>query len=116
MLRITSGALVTSTARPVVLRVTKARAAVGVRVTPKRVTTSRRAKVAITVRAKGVNARGTALVKVGTRSFAVRVNANGKGSVRLPRLSRGTKKVTVRYLGNANLTSAKKVVRIQVRR
>ena len=100
---------------PVVLRVTKARARVGVTVTPKRVTTSRRAKVAITVRAKGVNARGTALVKVGTRSFAVRVNAKGKGSVRLPRLSRGTKKVTVTYLGNANLTSAKKVVRIKVR-
>ncbi|MGH1564682.1 M14 family zinc carboxypeptidase [Mumia sp. DW29H23] len=111
-----SGGVGAVTSAPVVLKVTKAKASVAVKVTPKKVTTKKRAKVAITVTAKGVNANGTALVKVGSRTFAVKVNANGKASVKLPRLSKGTKKVTVTYLGNDNVLSVKKVVTIKVRR
>ncbi|WP_262852876.1 M14 family zinc carboxypeptidase [Mumia quercus] len=111
-----SGPVGGASSPPVVLRVTKAKPSLAVKVTPKRVTTTTRPKVAITVKARGVNARGTALVKVGKRSYVVKVNAKGKATVRIARLARGPKKVTVTYLGNDDLTRAKKVVTIRVRR
>ncbi|MFC6150648.1 MULTISPECIES: M14 family zinc carboxypeptidase [Mumia] len=111
-----SGDVGGASSAPVVLRVTKAKTALSVKVTPKTVTTRKRAKVALTVKVPGVKANGTALVKVGKQTFAVRVNASGKGSVTLPRLTRGAKKVTVSYLGNDDVASAKKVVTIRVRR
>ncbi|MFD1827588.1 M14 family zinc carboxypeptidase [Mumia zhuanghuii] len=111
-----SAELAASTSPPVALKVTKATAALSVAVSPQHVTTRTRARLALRVEPKGVNATGAAVVTVGRRSYAVQINAEGKGAITLPRLSQGTRRVTVTYLGNANLTSAKKVVTIKVRR
>lgn len=105
-----------SSAGPVVLRVTKASAKVALKVTPKKVRTSTRARLAITVKAPGVNARGKALVRVGSKSWVVNVNARGKASLRLPRLKAGTKRVTVTYLGNSHVKGAKRTATFTVRR
>lgn len=105
-----------SSSSPVVLRVTKASSKVGVKITPRKVTTGTRARVTVTVKAPGAHVRGKALVKVGSRSYVVTIDAKGRGSVKLPRLSSGTKRVTVSYLGNAHVKSAKKAVRLTVRR
>lgn len=105
-----------SSSQPVVVRVAKATPRLGAKVTPRKVRTSQRAKLTVKVAAPRVPATGRVLVKVDGRSFVVRVNAQGRGTVRLPKLSRGTKRVTVRYLGNSNVKSAAKVVRFTVRR
>ncbi|MTB86983.1 Ig-like domain repeat protein [Aeromicrobium senzhongii] len=112
-----AGGVPASSAGPIVLRVTKATAKVALKVTPKKVRTTTRARVTVRVKAPaGVNARGKALVRVGSRSYVIAINAKGKGSVKLPRLSRGTKRVTVSYLGNAHLKAATKKGKITVRR
>lgn len=110
-----AGDVAASSSMPVVLRVTKATARVAVKVTPKRVTTRDRARIVVRVTAPRVSTRGKAVVRVGSRSWVVRVNAHGRATVRLPRLAAGTKRVTVSYLGNADVKSAKKAMRITVR-
>lgn len=100
------------------VRVTKAKAAVTVKVS-KRVTTNRRAKASVTVRATGVTRfSGKVVVYDGRhRIGAARVDSRGRAVVRLDRMKAGKHRIKVVFQGSAYVAKAtSKSVTVRVRR
>ncbi|PFG36521.1 glycosyl hydrolase family 43 [Flavimobilis soli] len=108
----------------VVVTVVKASSKVSVKVTPKKVTVRSKAKVAVTVisagsRAGKVSVKVTSKVKGKNRTVVTRtvnVGAKGKGSVTLPRLAKGTYKVTVTFKGSSSASTSTRTTNLTVRR
>ncbi|NKX92374.1 family 43 glycosylhydrolase [Sanguibacter hominis ATCC BAA-789] len=108
----------------VVLEVVKASSKVSVKVAPKKVTARSKATLAVSVTSVGSRA-GTVGVKVTSKvkgknrtvvTRSVSVGANGKASVKLPRLGKGTYKVTVTFGGSSSANKAAKTTTLTVRR
>ena len=108
----------------VVLKVVRAASKVSVKVTPKKVTSRSRATVAVTVKSAGaragkVSVKVTSKVRGKTRTVVTRsasVGAGGKASVRLPKLKKGSYKVTVTFGGSSSASKATKTTNLTVRR
>ncbi|NKX92373.1 hypothetical protein HF995_03645 [Sanguibacter hominis ATCC BAA-789] len=108
----------------VVLEVVKASSKVSVKVAPKKVSARSKATLAVSVTSVGSRA-GTVGVKVTSKvkgknrtvvTRSVSVGANGKASVKLPRLGKGTYKVTVTFGGSSSANKAAKTTTLTVRR
>lgn len=97
----------------------KAAAKVKVAVTPKKIVRNRtKAKVTVTVTAPA-KATGKVRVRVGglKKVFTVQLNKAGKATITLPKFKKaGKRKVTVTYLGNDMVSSAKKTTTFRVRK
>ncbi|PFG36522.1 GH43 family beta-xylosidase [Flavimobilis soli] len=108
----------------VVLKVVRAASKVSVKLAPKKVTSRSRATVAVTVKSAGaqagkVSVKVTSKVRGKTRTVVTRsasVGAGGKASVRLPKLKKGTYKVTVTFGGSSSASKATKTTNLTVRR
>jgi hypothetical protein len=88
----------------------KAKPTVVAKLVAKKVKASKRAKVKVTVSAKGVKSpSGNLVVKVGKKSVKAKVS-KGKATVTLPKLKRGKYTVKVQYLGSSAI--AKKTVTV----
>ncbi len=85
------------------------------KVAPAKVTTAKRAKVTVTVAASGLTPTGkVSIVANGKVLKTVTVKA-GKATVTLPRLRKGTYRITARYAGNGQaLASTSKAVKLTV--
>ncbi|MBW9210078.1 Ig-like domain repeat protein [Mumia sp. zg.B21] len=101
------------------LTIRKAKASVTAKVTTKKVVAGKtRAKVRVTVKARGITPSGKVAVyyrgkKVGTATL----RKNGQAIVRLKKLPKaGRVTLRVRYLGNATTGAATKTVKVSVRR
>lgn len=97
-----------SSSATVTLKAAKAKASVKVKA-PRSVKASKRAKVTVTVSAKGVKATGKVVVKTGKRKLVTVTIPKGKTSVKvtLPRLKAGKHKITVSYAGSTTVGTAK---------
>ncbi|WP_241980785.1 S8 family serine peptidase [Cryobacterium sp. Hh11] len=101
------GASATATSAGVVL---KYAAKVAVSLNHRAVFFSSRVTASITVTSKG-EVGDTATITVDTRRFTVALDENGRGSVTLPKLSRGLYKVAGQYAGNDLVAAAKSASR-----
>jgi len=90
--------------------VVKYAATVAVTVNHRAVFFSSRVTVSVTVTSQG-EVGDTAAITVDQRRFTVALDANGHGSVTLPRLSRGLYQVVGHYAGNETVAAAKSAPR-----
>lgn len=81
----------------------------------KRFRASQRVKAIVRVSAVG-GARGTVVVKDGTRQIAKATLRSSRAAILLPRFKRGVHRLTFRYLGNATTKPSQAVVRVVVTR
>jgi hypothetical protein len=104
--------------RSTTVTVAKARTVSTLRLSKTKVTRGKKVRATVSVAVPGltVKATGKAIVKVGKKSFPVKIR-DGKGSIRLRKLRPGRHKVTATYVGATSLaTSRTKKVRLVVTR
>ncbi|SDE07821.1 Ig-like domain-containing protein [Nocardioides lianchengensis] len=94
--------------------IAKARSSVKAKVAPKRPKAGTRPRVTVAVTVPGVAATGRVVVLRGGKTLAAGTVKAGKVTLRLPRLSRGTRKLTVRYAGNGNVAASSTTVTVKV--
>ena len=100
----------------VTVKVAKGKPSVKVTV-PSSVKASQRAKLRVTLGKIGVKASGSVVARLGGKVLAkAKVNAKGKATLTLPRLTAGKHKVTIRYQGSKQYKAAQKTVRLTVKR
>jgi len=98
-----------STSKAVSVTVAKATPKVSVKLAKKTVKASQRARLTVTVRATGVTPTGRVAVYAGSKKLVTKsltAAHKGKRTITLPRLTWGSHKIQVRYLGSS--TVAKK--------
>ncbi|GAA2089647.1 Ig-like domain repeat protein [Aeromicrobium tamlense] len=99
------------------LRIAKAKGAVTAKLVKAKVKASQRGVLRVAVKPAGVPVTGKVTVKVGSKVVGRGVVRNGKVTVKLAKLKKGTHRLVVAYGGNGNVTGAKaKVLKIKVTR
>lgn len=85
-------------------------------VAPKRPKAGTRPKVRVTVSVPGATATGRVAVLRGGKTIASGTVRSGKATIRLPRLVAGSRKLTIRYAGSANVAGSRKAIVVRVAR
>lgn len=80
------------------------------------ITTTKRAKVVATVRAPGRTPTGKVTAKLGKKKLASGALSGGKVTLKLPKLSKGKKTITLVYAGDAGSKKSKGSVTFTVKR
>ncbi len=93
------------------LKVVKARASVAAKLSKKKIKAKQRGVVVVRVpvagTAKGIQASGRVTIKSGRKVVGTAVVRNGKATIKLKKLKKGTYKLVTTYGGNANVLAAK---------
>jgi len=99
----------------VTARIAKASSRLRATVTPKRAKAGTRPTVRVTVSVAGVRPAGRVVVLRGRKTIAAgRLTASGKAAIRLPKQRPGARRLTVRYVGDANVAGSKQTVTVRV--
>ena len=105
-----------SSSSPVVLRVTKASSKVGVRITPRKVTTGTRARVTVTVKAPGLALAGIVKVREGKRVVGTATVRSGAATLKLRAFrAAGAKRLTLAYSGGGAVANRTAKLKLTVR-
>jgi alpha-L-rhamnosidase len=94
--------------------IAKARSTLKASVTPKRPQAGSRPTVKVTVTVPGVQPAGKVVVLLGGKQVASGSLKSGKAGLKLPKQQAGTRRLTVRYAGSADVSASSKVVRLTV--
>lgn len=112
----TAGAFRGGSSAPIVVTVTRASAKVRLTGLPKKVRPGKRPKLTVTVKVAGVATPPARLVvRDGKKVVATVTLRGGKATVRLPKLTRGTHRLTASYAGTADVAGSKAVRVVKVR-
>lgn len=107
--------LAAGVSRPVTITVAKATSSLAVKVVPTKIVAKKtRAKVLVGVAATS-KPTGTVRATYRGKVIATAKVKGGKAVLRLPKLTRGSKKVVLVYAGDANTKASKSVLRLRVR-